>query len=141
MFVYFSNPLNKAKKSEWLEGIGKAIIPPGQVPFNYRVDVAARDGHIRTNKLRNTAIAKNYARTYLQEEAQHAKNAQIQKVSDSLANLRNGKNFTDIRYDEASRQHVGFPKVNGYMEIPLPNEVDLFDGTPATQYIQGKYFN
>ena len=30
--------------------------------------------------------------------------------------------FTDIRYDFDSGQHVGFPKVNGYMEMPLPPE-------------------
>ena len=37
--------------------------------------------------------------------------------------------YTDIRYDDVSGQNVGFPKVNGYMEVPLPlrypNELSL----------------
>lgn len=130
--INFGNPLNKIKKNNWFLEEGRKI----DVPFT--------DGL----KYTNAEDIKRAARSKIDDEIQIGNISAIDNSINKLNNItekkiKNNPDYTDIRYDNDSQQYVGFPKVNGYMEVPigLGNKEllnDDFTYTAAGNYVNKK---
>lgn len=119
IYAYFGNPLNKAKKNEWVEN--QAVKWMGtSMPLPYYRDIAEkrRTGLISPMDSVNGRLRRLH-RTTEKEQNEGIGSQAARKSYDKLQAIKN-KDYTDVRYDDASGQYVGFPKVNGYMEVPLP---------------------
>lgn len=115
----FGNPLNKIKKNEWVENIGISNSPPGQRPFYRHISDQFHRGKLSPMESVNGSLRKLGREVQDEELYNHGRKYRDNLINDMTAIKH--KDYTDIRYDPDSGQNVGFPKVNGYMEVPLPS--------------------
>jgi hypothetical protein len=132
--ITFGNPLNKIKKNAWLENLGRQQLVHGSNNNSpsFRGVLRGRGRGAIDYQLNNAGE--------LAEE-------QSRRNLDTIKNKQRFENYTDIRFDPSANQYVGFPKVNGFMEVPLGNYMGtrMFDDqnalTEAGAYVANRRLN
>lgn len=113
-FINFGNPLNKLKKNQWLQQKGL------NDTWLELADEDTRNTPSKVVKAARDAIDSEFYVDRLDK-----KDALKQKLLDIKVrknpSLDAWADYEIPRHDNVSGKMVAFPKVNGYMEVPLPS--------------------